>query len=104
MELAVSVVTVVIPSVLTLIGCLINNNVQRTKEQHAIESQIAKLDSKYDKTTSLIEQKISELSIHVNQHNNLIERMYNVESLTVRLGDMQKQLDERIDRLEVDHR
>ena len=36
-DVITTLITVVIPSVVTLIGCMINNNVQRTKENAAIE-------------------------------------------------------------------
>ncbi len=58
---------------------MINNNVQRTKEQHAIEIQIMEVNSNYDKSTALIKKEIQDLSERVNKHNNLIERMYKCE-------------------------
>ena len=85
-------ITVIVPSVLTLIGCMVNNNMQETKRDHAIEMKIAEINANYDKSTALIKQEIKDLSEHVNKHNNLVERMYNVESLTVRLEDMVKDL------------
>lgn len=79
MEILLTLATVVIPSVLTLVGCMINNNTQRAKEQHQIEMQIAAVIANYDKSTALIQSHIEELSERVNKHNNLIERMYKVE-------------------------
>ena len=79
MNTAITLLTVIIPSVLTLIGCMINNNVQRTKEQHSIEMQIQAVNANYDKSTALIQAHIEELSERVNKHNNLIERMYKCE-------------------------
>lgn len=87
-EAVLTAVTVIVPSVLTLIGCMVNNNMQETKRDHAIEMKIAEINANYDKSTALIKQEIKELSDHVNKHNNLVERMYNVENLTVRLEDM----------------
>ena len=91
-EAILTVVTVIVPSVLTLIGCMVNNNMQETKRDHAIEMKIAEINANYDKSTALIKQEIKELSDHVNKHNNLVERMYNVENLTVRLEDMVKDM------------
>ena len=79
MNTAITLLTVIIPSVLTLVGCMINNNVQRTKEQHSIEMQIQAVNANYDKSTALIQAHIEELSERVNKHNNLIERMYKCE-------------------------
>lgn len=45
----------------------------------AIPSVIATLVSNR-KTTSILEYKVEELTKHVNQHNNLIDRMYKVEN------------------------
>lgn len=79
MDSIINIMSIIIPSAITLIGCLINNNVQRTKEQHAIEIQIMEVNSNYDKSTALIKKEIQDLSERVNKHNNLIERMYKCE-------------------------
>lgn len=79
MDALVQIMGIIIPSAITLIGCMINNNVQRTKEQHAIEIQIMEVNSNYDKSTALIKKEIQDLSERVNKHNNLIERMYKCE-------------------------
>lgn len=79
MEIAVSIMGIIIPSAITLIGCMINNNMQRAKEQHAIELKIADINSNYDKTTALIKAQIDELAKDVAKHNNLIDRMYSCE-------------------------
>ncbi len=89
-----SIISALIGGAVAVITCLINNNVQRTKEQHNIEMQIASINANYDKQTAIIKQQIETLTAHVNQHNNLIDRMYNVESLTVRLQDMVNELRE----------
>ena len=79
MDAVINILSIIIPSAITLIGCMINNNVQRTKEQHAIEIQIMEVNSNYDKSTALIKKEIQDLSERVNKHNNLIERMYKCE-------------------------
>lgn len=78
-EAVLTAVTVIVPSVLTLIGCMINNNMQETKRDNAIEMKIAEVNANYDKSTALIQAQINELSERVNKHNNLIERMYKCE-------------------------
>ena len=84
-EAVLTAVTVIVPSVLTLIGCMVNNNMQETKRDHAIEMKIAEINANYDKSTALIKQEIKELSDHVNKHNNLVERMYNVRYCPARV-------------------
>ena len=95
METALNLATVIIPSVLTLIGCMINNNMQRAKEQHNIEMSIASVNANYDKSTALLQAQISELSERVNKHNNLIERMYKCEDrLNILEHDIQDMKDD----------
>ena len=56
-----TIVSACISAGITLIVCLINNNSQNNK------------------TRSLMEYKIDELTERVNKHNNLIERTYHLE-------------------------
>lgn len=79
MDTIISIMGIIIPSAITLIGCMINNNLQRAKEQHAIEMKIAEINSNYEKSTALIKQRIDDLSADVSKHNNLIDRMYSCE-------------------------
>ena len=99
-----SIIPALIGAVVSIVVCLINNNAQRTKEQHGIEMKLAEVNANYDKSTALIEQKIVELSEKVSKHNNLVERMYSVEKLTAHLSDIQQVLDDRVDKLEADDR
>lgn len=98
METLLTLATVIIPSVLTLIGCMINNNVQRAKEQHQIEMSIQAVNANYDKSTALIQSHIEELSERVNKHNNLIERMYKCEDrlniMEHDIADIRKDVDD----------
>ena len=89
-----------IGAIVSIAVCLINNKTQREKELHAIELQIAEIKASNQQTTSIIEERINNLTEHVNKHNNLVDRMYKVEELTARLGDMEKSIDERLDRME----
>ena len=83
-----TVIASVCTGLVAIITCVINNNVQRVREQAEIEKKIDSINANYDKQSALITQRIETLTEHVNQHNNLIDRMYNVEALTVRLQDM----------------
>lgn len=89
-----TIIASVCTGIVAIITCVINNNVQRVKEQAEIEKKIDSINANYDKQSALITQRIETLTEHVNQHNNLIDRMYNVEALTVRLQDMLQELKE----------
>lgn len=89
-----SIISALIGGAVAVITCLINNNVQRTKEQHAIEMKIAEVNANYDKNTAIIREQINTLSEHVKEHNNLIDRMYKVEELTTHLDYMIKEIRE----------
>lgn len=77
-----------------IITCVINGNIQRVKEQAAIEKKIDSINANYDKQSALIKQQIETLTEHVNKHNDLINRMYRVEQLTEHLDYMIKELKE----------
>ena len=98
METAITLLSIIIPSVLTLLGCMINNNMQRAKEQHSIEMSIQAVNANYDKSTALIQSHIEELSERVNKHNNLIERMYKCEDrlniVEHDIADLRKDVDD----------
>jgi len=81
-----------ITGIFGVIVCLLTFNSKHEKEKAEIEKTIASINANYDKQTALITQRIETLTEHVNQHNNLIDRMYNVEALTVRLQDMINEL------------
>ena len=87
-DLLTTVITVGVPSAVTLAGCLINNNVQEMKKNAAIELKMQAINDNYDKSTALIEQKIASLSDDMKQYKDLNERMYKVEHTTSRLQDM----------------
>lgn len=61
----------VITGTVAIIVCMLNNIYQSkaTKEQH-------------NKTISLIDYKLEELTKRVDKHNNVIERTYKLEELT----------------------
>lgn len=60
----------IITGTVAIMVCMINNHYQQkaTKQQH-------------DKTISLIEYRLKELEQKVNKHNNLVERVYNLEKV-----------------------
>ena len=87
-----TVIAAGLSAIAAIITCVINNNIQRVREQAAIERKIDSINANYDKQTALITQQIVSLTEHVNKHNNVIERLYDVEKLTVRLQDMVNEL------------
>ena len=89
-----TVIASVCTGLVAIITCVINNNVQRVREQAEIERNIDSINANYDKQTALITQQIVSLTEHVNKHNNVVERLYDVEKLTVRLQDMVNELRE----------
>ena len=89
-----TVIAAGLSAIAAIITCIINNNIQRVKEQAAIERKIDSINANYDKQTALITQQIVSLTEHVNKHNNVVERLYDVEKLTVRLQDMVNELRE----------
>lgn len=89
-----AIISALIGAGVAIITCLINNHTQQLKAQHEIESQIAEIKASNEKTSAIIQERIVNLTEHVNKHNNLVERMYNVEALTVRLQDMIHELRE----------
>lgn len=89
-----TVIAAGLSAIAAIITCVINNNIQRVKEQAAIERKIDSINANYDKQTALIIQRIETLTDHVNEHNGLIDRMYKVEELTKHLDYMFKELKE----------
>ena len=83
-----------IAAVVAVVTCLINNNVQRVREQAQIEMKIAEIKASNEQSYALITQRIETLTEHVNKHNDLIDRMYKVEALTAHLDDMLKDIRE----------
>ena len=89
-----TVIAAGLSAIAAIVTCIINNNIQRVKEQAAIERKIDSINANYDKQTALITQQIASLTDHVNKHNNVVERLYDVEKLTVRLQDMVNEMRE----------
>lgn len=54
------------------------------------------------KTTALVVYRLSELEKKVDKHNNVVERMYEVEKKLALIKDHQQEIMERIENLEKD--
>lgn len=54
------------------------------------------------KTTALVVYRLSELEKKVDKHNNVVERMYEVEKKLALIKDHQQEIIERVENLEKD--
>ena len=89
-----AIISAALAAAAAIVTCIINNNIQRVKEQAEIEKHIDAINANYDKQTALITQRIESLTEHVNKHNDLVSRMYKVEELTAHLDYMIRELRE----------
>lgn len=118
-----SIITAGISAAATLLVCLINNGFQRKREESKrgqekeqqqaeltahLEEIIANQDESTNQIRSEIEMvkyQLSELAKHVDKHNNVIERTYELEKRTElqeekikvanhRLSDLEKAVDQ----------
>lgn len=108
----IQIITAVISAAATLIVCLINNHFQRKRDESARarekEQQQADLTAHLEKIIAnqirneigMVEYKLSELSKHVEKHNNVIERTYELEKRTELQEEKIKVANHRIDDLE----
>lgn len=65
-----------------------------------VEANITNIQAVYQQNTAVIELKIQTLSDHVEKHNNVIERTYNLESKADLMDEKLKVANHRIDDLE----
>jgi hypothetical protein len=78
-----------ITGAVAIIVCMINNYFQNRASQR-----------QSDKTTALIDYKLSELTKRVDKHNNVVERTYRLEELAAVQGEQIKVANHRIQDLE----
>lgn len=123
----ISVIPAIISAAAAIIVCLINNHLQRKRDEskRAAEKEQQQADLKADLTAHLeevianqneftsqihneiemIRYQLSELAKHVDKHNNVIERTYELEKRTElqeekikvanhRLNDLEKAVDQ----------
>ncbi len=82
-----------ITGAVALIVCMINNVVQGRALREQSEAQ-------NNKTISLIDYKLEELTKRVNEHNGLVERTYHLEELVSLQEEKIKVANHRIEDLE----
>lgn len=84
-----------------ILVCIINNNTIRAKAQNEIRMEVQQINSNNEKNTAVITERLSILTEQIrksdNERNDLIKRIYEVESEIERHGD-------RLNRLEGYHK
>ena len=63
-------------------------------------AMVITVTSTNSKTKALIEYKLDELRKHVEKHNKVVERMYNIEAVSERREEQIKVINHRIEDLE----
>lgn len=63
-------------------------------------AMVITVTSSNSKTKALIEYKIEQLTKHVEKHNKVVERMYNIEAVSERREEQIKVINHRIEDLE----
>lgn len=95
-----SIITAAISAAATLVVCLLNNNYQRKRDEGAREAEkeqqqanltahLEEIIANQDDATSrisgeieMLKYQMTELAKHVEKHNNVIERTYELEKRT----------------------
>lgn len=113
-----SIITAIISAAATLIVCLINNSYQRKRDERAREAEkeqqqadltahLQEIIANQDDSTTqirneigMVEYKLSELAKHVEKHNSVIERTYELEKRTELQEEKIRVANHRIDDLE----
>ena len=95
------VITALIGAGAAILVCIINNNTIRAKTQNEIKLEIQHINDNNEKNTAVISERIAMLTEQISksdhERNDLIKRMYEVESEVERHGD-------RLNRLEDYHK
>ena len=84
-----AIISASITGAVAIIVCMINNTVQKKRDRE---------DS--DKNTALIEYRLTELTKHVEKHNCVIERTYELEQAKKVYDEKFKVMNHRIEDLE----
>lgn len=84
-----TIISSCITAAITLIICLINNHGQQKRAEQ-----------QQSKTRALMEYKLDELTKRVDKHNNLVERTYHLEEVSLLHEEKIKVANHRIEDLE----
>ena len=118
----VQIISIFMSAIVTLAVCLINNKYQQDKtlrevsEKHNKEFQefrevhaqdindikllLSEVKAEDQSHIALLTERLDTLSDRVEKHNNVMEKVYELQTLAVKIGEIQKRADERIDYME----
>lgn len=95
-----SIVSALIGAGAAVMVCIINNNTLRSKAQHTIEMQVQQINASNEKNNAVIVERLSMLTEQISksdcERNDLIKRMYEVESEVERHGDRLNRLENQL--------
>lgn len=119
MDNIVEIISIFMSAVVTLAVCLINNKYQQNKtirevsERHDKEFQdfkdahskdindiklmLSEMRAEDQNHIAVLTERVDVLSTRVEKHNNVMEKVYELQTLAVKFGEIQKRADERID-------
>lgn len=119
---SIQILSIFMSSIVTLAVCLINNKYQQDKtlrevsDRHNKEFQefreahskdigeikllLSDVKAEDQSHIALLTERIDTLSDRVEKHNNVMEKVYELQTLAVKFGEIQKRADERIDYME----
>ena len=107
----IQIISIFASSFVTLAVCLINNKYQRDKtfqdfkDTHSndindIKLLLSEVKAEDQSHIAILTERIDTLSDRVEKHNNVMEKVYELQTLAVKMGEIQKRADERIDYME----
>ena len=91
-----TVIVALITAAATIGAQLIISSRSRAESQRQHDKTLLQVQQKQDKTVALIEQRLEQIELKQDKHNNLIERMVKVEAST-------KSAHKRIDEIHHEH-
>ena len=101
----IELVGIILAFIATNIGHFVGAKSNYNKMIQALKEQSEKADAAFDKTMSVYamktDMKIEELSRHVEKHNSVIERVFQLERERDVIEERMKVANHRIDDLEV---
>lgn len=114
----IQIISIFISAAVTLAVCLINNKYQQDKtlrevsEKHNKEFQdfksahskdindiklmLSEMRAEDQTHISLLTERVDVLSTRVEKHNNVMEKVYELQTLAVKYGEIQRNVDARL--------
>lgn len=108
-----TIICAIISGGITLTVCLINNKFQQDKTLQTFKDTYAKdimdiklimaeVKAEYQQNIALLTERLDNLSIRVDKHNNVMEKVYDLQTLAVKYGEIQRNVDARLNDMEHD--